>query len=313
MFSYKSIVVSWNHFFFELQSTRGVGLFRIMWGILILFYFLFDISNLETFYGSKAILSLNSALSQFSYPHLNIFQFIGVTNNTLYIFMTIYGMAILSFTVGYHTKQSLLILFICMVSLHQRNIWLLSSCDLLIRLITFYLLFTPCERSYSFDKKRLNQKEFAELWGLRLIQIQVSVVYIITVWQKLKGESWLDGTALYYATRLEAFKNIEFSWLLDSIFNLKMITWITLALELALGIMIWFKEFKKSLVLLGVTFHVGIELMMSIPFFEIVMITLLMTFVLDELVVFFSKLIKKKDHLGPSLLKSSVAKYLVKS
>lgn len=313
MFSYKSIVASWDRFFFEPLSTKGIGLFRIFWGLLILAYFFFDLANIETFYGEKAILSLKSALGQFPYPHLNLFQFIGVANKTLYTFMTIYGMAIICFIFGLYTKQALFILFVCMVSLHQRNIWLLSSSDLLIRLITFYLLFTPCERSYSLDKKRLNQKEFAELWGLRLIQIQVSVVYVLTVWQKLKGESWLDGTAVYYATRLEAFKNIEFPLLLDSIFNLRMISWMTLALELALGIMIWFKEFKRPLVILGILFHLGIELMMSIPFFELVMIVLLMTFVLDELVVVVSRLQMKKDLPGPYSLKSSITKYLVKS
>jgi hypothetical protein len=295
MFSIKTLINSVHSFFFKDHDTKGIGLFRIIWGVLLFAYFLFEVGNLDNYYGTKSILSLKSSLGQFNYPHLNIFQYIGVEDQTLYSFMAIYGIAIICFTIGFYTKQTLIILFICMVSLHQRNIWLLSSCDLLIRLITFYLIFTPCERSISLDQSRLNLKQAAPVWGLRLIQIQISVVYIWTVWQKLKGESWLDGTAVYYATRLEAFKNVELPWLLDSMFNLKVISWGTLMLEFGIGVLVWFKECKKLLVLIGIIFHLGIEVLMSIPFFEIVMIILLSTYILDELVFTLSKLMRNKS------------------
>jgi hypothetical protein len=55
--------------------------------------------------------------------------------------------------------------------------------------------------------------------------------------------------------------------------------WMTLLLELALGTLIWFKELIRPLIILGIGFHLSIEYMMSIPFFEIMMILLLVTFV----------------------------------
>ena len=56
-------------------------------------------------------------------------------------------------------------------------------------------------------------------------------------------------------------------------------TWGTLILEFSLGTLIWFKEFRKPLIIAGIFFHLGIEYMMSIPFFEIVMIALLINFI----------------------------------
>ena len=119
-------------------------------------------------------------------------------------------------------------------------------------------------------------------WALRLIQIQVSVVYLWTVWYKLTGVDWVDGTALYYATRLEDMTNFSLPIFLDSIVFVKIMTWGTLLLELALGTLIWSEKFRKPLILLGLAFHLGIEYLMSIPFFEIYMMALLLLFYSPE-------------------------------
>jgi hypothetical protein len=145
-------------------------------------------------------------------------------------------------------------------------------------------LCSPCGYALSLDaylNKKFSKvhypKKFSP-WAMKLIQIQLSVVYIWTVWQKLKGESWLDGTALYYATRLDQFKNFPVPYFFDSLFFIKLGTWLTLALEIALGIFIWFKEFRKPLIIIGIIFHLMIEYSMAIPFFEYEMMILLLAF-----------------------------------
>lgn len=284
MFSYKNALKFWDDFFFKPQPTESIAIFRIFWCLLIGSYFVLDLGNIETFYGTKAILSWTTVKLQFNYLHANLFQLFNAENSVVYFFMGIWGLSIFFSLIGFYTRTSLIVMLLCMTTFHQRNIWALSSSELLMRTITIFLICSPCGHSLSLDSligRRFplfrRPKEWAP-WALRLIQIQISVVYLWTVWQKLKGETWIDGTAVYYATRLDAMKNVSIPWLMDSMMFLKLATWGTLLVETALAIGLWCKEWRKPLLLAGVIFHLGIELMMSIPFFELEMIVLLFAF-----------------------------------
>jgi hypothetical protein len=288
MVSYKDVLQSWDRFFFTPKPTEGIALFRIIWCAMLALSFLFEIQNIHDFYGPHSLISLKTVKEQFSSVHMNIFNLFHSGYEAVYIILTIYGLALISAMLGFYTRSSLLIILICLTSIHQRNIWLLSSSELLIRSITILLVCAPCGHSLSLDsllgRKYLDfrrPRDWAP-WALRLIQIQVSVVYLWTVWHKLKGDTWFDGTALYYATRLESMTNFPVPFLLDSMAFLMLATWGAIITELALGILVWFKEFRKPVIMAGIIFHVSIEYMMSIPFFEIVMITLLLNFYTPE-------------------------------
>jgi Vitamin K-dependent gamma-carboxylase len=48
---------------------------------------------------------------------------------------------------------------------------------------------------------------------------------------------------------------------------LKAGSWFTLALEFSLGVLIWFRRFRYSLLLLGLLFHLTIEYALNLPMF----------------------------------------------
>jgi hypothetical protein len=308
MFSFKSLQQSVNTFFFEERPVEGIALFRIIWVGLLAAYFLFDMHNVTDFYGPHALFSMETVLQQFPYIHASLFQILNNSYETVYWLMLVYGISIFTSLIGFYTRSSLVVMLLCMVSFHQRNIWLLSSAELLVRVITIYLVCSPCGHALSVDSLLSRKYRWMKKprtwapWALRLIQIQLSVVYVWTVWHKLKGEDWSNGTALYYATRLEDMTNFPVPFLLDWLPFIQAMTWGTLLVELALGIMIWFKEFRRPVILIGIVFHLGIELMMSIPFFELFMIALIINFYTPEEHKAFVERIKSRMlSLGESL------------
>ena len=314
MFSLKKIPAAWDRFFFEERPTEGLAIFRIAWMSLIFCYFLLDLGNISEFYGPYAIISHETAREQFPFLHLNIFNLFRPTYEvTLGIFF-IYGASLLTSIFGLFTRGSLIVALICMTSLHQRNIWMLSSAEVLMRLITIYLICSPCGHSLSLDSflsryfNGFRQKRTWPIWSLRLIQIQISVVYLWTVWHKLKGETWLDGSAVYYATRLDSMKNFTVPFILDSTLMLKLLTWGTLLIEFSLGAFIWIKEYRKIVIFVGIIFHLGIEYTMSIPFFELFMICLLINFFTPEELRAF--VMKGKELIIRSVQQSSIAQEL---
>lgn len=285
MISYKKISEAWNNFFFVPQPTESMAMFRILWCSMLFIYFLFDINNIENIYGPHAVLSMQTVQNQFPQTHLNLFNIFGNSYSFLYFFFGIYGLALIASILGFYTRISLITVLCCMVTLHHRNIWVTSSSETLMRIMTILLVCSPCGHTLSIDsilgqkyKKFYREKDWAP-WALRLMQIQLSVVYICTVWQKLKGETWFDGTAVYYATRFESMKNLPVPYLLDSLALLKLMTWGTLVMELSLGILVWIKEFRIPVIIMGILFHLGIEYTMCIPFFEWAMIILITLYV----------------------------------
>ena len=49
---------------------------------------------------------------------------------------------------------------------------------------------------------------------------------------------------------------------------LKMGSWLTLAFELCMGVLIWFRPFRYPLLLLGLLFHLCLEYALNLPMFE---------------------------------------------
>lgn len=288
MFNPTKIMSRWDKFFFEEKPTEGIALFRIIWMSLILGYFLIDLGNIQDFYGPHSLISQTTARDQFPFLHANVFNLFHSSYQTVYFLMGAYGFAIFCSLIGFFTRSSLIATLILMTSFHQRSIWFLSSSEMLMRLITILLIVSPCGHSLSLDSilgrffPQFKKKKMWPVWALRLIQIQISVVYLWTVLHKLQGSTWLDGTAVYYATRLEGMANFSIPFMMNSIIFLKLASWGTLLIETALGTLIWTKKYRKPVIYGGILFHLVIEYVMSIPFFEWYMMALLVNFFTPE-------------------------------
>src|SRR5690606_5049444 len=54
-----------------------------------------------------------------------------------------------------------------------------------------------------FNESAGGTRRCESAWGLRRVQLQISAVYLSTAWEKAQGDSWRDGTALYYVSRMD--------------------------------------------------------------------------------------------------------------
>src|SRR5262249_28830155 len=132
----------------------------------------------------------------------------GWTNAVFWIFVVV----ALCLCVGLYTRASSIVFFVLLASLHQRNLYIANSGDTLLRASAFFLMFAPAGAALSLDRWRnIRQgKETAAIrpqapWAQRMIQIQLALLYLITVWNKTQGPAWIDGTALYYVYNLDQF------------------------------------------------------------------------------------------------------------
>jgi hypothetical protein len=68
-------------------------------------------------------------------------------------------------------------------------------------------------------------------------------------------------------------------YVFEHMWTIKLWSWFTLVVELALGTLVWIKELRYPVLLAGILLHLGIDYSMNIPLFALVMISAYVTFV----------------------------------
>lgn len=279
MISLKTFFDGWDRFFFSKTDATALCLFRIMFGF---FLFLNGISLVQDFHewygvGDKALIPLMDSMRFYSDFRINVYNWLSPTESSAWLVLITYIVTSIFVMIGFKTRLSTIICFVLMVSMQNRNYSILNSGDTLMRCMLFLMIFAPTHVKYSIDslmrkKRGLPYSPEIPITTIRLMQLQFSLVYFATTLFKLKGYDWVDGTAIYYTSRLVNFQRIVLPLVFDFPSVVKFMTWSALFIEFAMGTLVWVKELRIPVLIAGLLLHFGIEVSMSIGFFEWVMI-----------------------------------------
>jgi len=280
------MIKAWNRFFYEPCDPTPIALYRILFGALVLIKNLMLWPQLLLWYGEKGVLP--AATLRLVQPgiRINLLNLLPQNDETLKLFFILFTITCVCLMIGLFTRASCILVFLGLVTLHHRNIFILTSGETVLRVTGFFLMFSACGRALSVDRlwrlkrgKESGAPPLCAPWAQRLIQIQISVVYISTLWWKLKGITWIGGTAVGIAHQVLVFQRFPVPYLFDHLWTVHLITWGTLLLEFSLGVLIWFKPLRYYILAAGVLFHLGLEYSMTIPLFEWIMIATYVCFI----------------------------------
>lgn len=266
-----------HRLFFARRSAWPLAVARIIIGLAILgwaFTMLFDIGPLL---GSDALVGPEFASDLNRYLPLD-------STATVSIALALLMVAAVSIIVGWRPTIWLLVAFVLLVAIQRRNTMILNSGDIILRNLTLLLALTPTGAALSLDRVRkygrnaLWTSAKVAPWGIRLIQLQMMVVYFFAFWSKT-GDLWKSGTAVSTAFRLQDLQRVgQLDILVDNIWIVAMLTWSTLVVELALGMLLWVKRLRPLLIVFGVLLHLMIDTFVLVGFFGPAMVAGLMTF-----------------------------------
>jgi hypothetical protein len=122
---------------------------------------------------------------------------------TLFLLQFVFALFLL---LGYKTKLSTFIVWSLVLSLHNRNLFILQAGDDVLRLLLFWGLFLPWNARYSIDAIRNNTTlQGPVLAGPGYILLLVSV-YLFSALFKTDAEWHQDASAVYYALSLEQLR-----------------------------------------------------------------------------------------------------------
>lgn len=284
-----SVARAWNDFFFAPTRPTPVAVFRIAYGLLVIL----DVGLLRpewlTWFGPRGLVGLDAMHALAAGWRLNLFVTLPPTDASAEAIFWISLVGGILVTIGLFTRLSSVVVFVCLASIHQRNLFITNAGDGLLRVSGFLLIFAPAGAALSVDRliRIWRGKETAEIvprppWAQRLLQIQTSLVYVTSFWLKSQGSYWMDGTAMYYVYNLEQLQRFPLPHWITIPILVKLASWLTLAIECALGVFIWFKDVRYTVLLCGLLLHMLIEYSMNIPLFEWIMVSTYINFVYPE-------------------------------
>jgi hypothetical protein len=266
---------AWNTFFFLPQSPLPIACFRVAYGLMVMATLILLRPDWLTWYGQHALLSLSTVLKAEPATRLNLFSVMPQSDWWIEAFFWLSLISALLLTIGFWTRINSIIVYLCLTSIQQRNLYLTHGGDTFLRVAGFFLMFAPAGAALSLDRLiRIRRgKEDGNIrpqppWAQRMIQLELSLLYFVTFCLKMKGAPWIQGTALSYVYHLAEFQRFPLpSWFLNPAV-LAVGTWFALALEFSLGVLIWFKEFRYVVLGVGVLFHLFLDYSLNIPLFQ---------------------------------------------
>lgn len=284
MISLQQLLEWWNHFFFHPVPVYPVALFRMALAAVLLADALFIVPHLAEFLGPDGMVGFERYRRRSLGQAFSLFLVLPPTMRSVRAIMALHLTAVVMMGLGLFTPLSTAVVFVTLRSIVNRNPGICNGGDNVARIMCFFLIFAPAGAVWSLDALLFHPAHASATavlhapWALRLMQVQVSVIYLKTVYWKLKGATYRNGTAIYYAATNDAYKRLALPGFVLRAPGVQAATWGTLALESLLGAGVWIRELRGPLVVAGIAFHFGIDFFLNVHLFGWYMMASLLLF-----------------------------------
>lgn len=219
----KNILRRLPDFFFKRISARGFGVMRAAWALVAFLYMLMQWKDVTNYYSDAGLIP--SALVPDALrmgARFTILTWVTSPDAVFGLYLLLLAL-LAAACVGLFPRLSTVLSVILLFSFHERNPFPLGGGDTVLRCIGFLLCVAPnietCAVSRipmqwrHFKKKRtLMADEQVSIWGYRLLLWQFLILYGTSLWFKMLGSMWRNGTAVEAALHHPIFSRLP-EWL----------------------------------------------------------------------------------------------------
>ena len=296
-----------------LLDLRALALLRISLSLILMTDIIFRLSDLTAFYTGQGIMPLQ-ALFRF---HWNPFYFsFFTTNDNGYLQAVLFGtyfFCVCCLLVGYRTRLFTVLVWLFLMSVHNRNPLILQAGDHLLRMVVFWAMFLPWGYLLSLDslknvggKKSYSYESFASLAYI----CQIAFLYYFSALLKSSAEWRSEFTAIYYALSIDQIIRPIGEILYPHYEFLRLLTAGTFYLELVLPLLLFmpfYNAWFRMGIIVGISLlQLGIFLTMNVGLFTatavVILIGLLPTSFLDWIWSRFFRTIQSLKVFGTRLI-----------
>jgi predicted DCC family thiol-disulfide oxidoreductase YuxK len=213
------------------------------------------------------------------------------------VFHVIFLICCAAFTLGWRTTWVKWVVLIGQISYLYRNPLLFYGVDNMLDSLLFIFCVAPVGRALSLDRVRAVRAAkcrdleatvpvYTSPWAgacTRLMQLQMAVLFFVSGLEKVRGDEWWYGDAIWQVfTTNEYYLPALLNVLARHYWVVSTATYMTLLIELAFPFLIWQQRTRPYLLAAAIFLHLQFALLLTIFYFSTVMIMGHMSFVRPE-------------------------------
>ncbi|XGC82468.1 HTTM domain-containing protein [Bdellovibrio bacteriovorus] len=278
----------WDDFWFAPQSLLGLAFMRILLCGTMFYLYSIRLFNLH-YYTDESWIPKSLAIEvmpELSRP-LFLWAFWPDSLNPLMHGLLVFFLG--SLTLGIGGRIFTAAAWVIGAGFIQRNYSVNFGADIIANLFLFYMIFAnSCERLSVINlfrkKTYFKNADMLSSLMIRMMQFQICVIYAYTGFEKLKGTSWWDGTALWSVMANPQMTTMDFSFLRSIPWIIPIMAYLTIIFEVYFPAMVAWPKTRNLWLLIGVAFHMGIGVFMGLGPFATTMMSTYFLFI-DPLIL----------------------------
>ena len=174
----------------------------MMFGVVVVAWTLALLPDFSRVFGEQGVAPV--------YPRLDyqwsVFE-VWPGDTALWIGWVLLLLSAVAMTVGWHSRFAAIVVFVLFYSFDRSGGFVFNAGDQLLTVVALILALSCCGAALSLDQRRRTGSFWSAQtmapWPIRLMQVQLSLVYLVSVQAKLSGKFWADGAAASYTWRTD--------------------------------------------------------------------------------------------------------------
>jgi hypothetical protein len=303
---FREVARGWDRFWFTPALPHTLALVRICGGAMLLYTHAVWSLNLNAFLGRDAWVDARTAwlLNQDNQGHNYAWSYLYYIDSPALLW-TAHIAALIVFALlmlGLFTRVTSVLAWVITIAYCNRLTGTLFGLDQINAFIATYLIVGDSGGAWSLDRwlaqrgKPLAQRNAREgvpysaaptirtNIAIRLLQVHMCVIYLFGGIAKMRGETWWDGSALWYAFAQLEYQSIDMTWTAQHRWLLGLFTHVTVFWETFYCFLVWPKLTRPLCLAMAVGVHLGIAIFLGMKTFGLAMIIGNLAFVYPETV-----------------------------
>lgn len=280
------------------KSLYGLAVTRILIGLTGVGLLLTNFSTRLYTFGSGSAWNGELAEPVSDFPKIWLFSWFHMVagNDALFtiLYLVLLALAV-AITVGWRFKIVLPFYFVLWISFIEMNDAVGDQGDNMYRIVLLLMLFADPASRWSFDAVRRAKKNFPTilpreisnlLHNLALVALTAQVIFVYASGGLFKagGKPWQDGSAVYTPLMTERFGTWPILSELVTAWGpaVAAMSWGSIILQIAFPLALLTRP-TRIIALFGImSFHIGIGVLMGLPWFSLAMIGIDFIFIRDR-------------------------------
>ena len=232
----------WNRFWYTPRSAKTLSILRIATGVLTLLYCLSHAWDLTRFFSEIGVLPPDAG-QRIAGPYHPSLLYSLTSPGSLWLFYGLGLAAVSAWTAGWMTRISGVLSLATVLSLVHRAPMLTGPWEPVLTMLLAYLTLAPCGAFYSLDARRnadhKPQDSILANVCQRLIQVHLSGLLLMMALNKLAGEVWWTGDAVWWLMAERESRIVDLTFLGQSPYFVQFLNHAVVGLELSLAFLLW--------------------------------------------------------------------------